>query len=57
MVKEKKLNQQIDKLTYFTIFYEFLILGCTSFGCPIAHICFFREHFVNKIKWIDDKNF
>ncbi len=57
MVKEKKLNQQIDKVTYFTIFFEFLKLGCTSFGGPIAHISFFREHFVNKIKWIDDKNF
>ena len=32
-------------------------MGCTSFGGPIAHIGFFREHFVNKIKWIDDKNF
>ena len=50
MVKEKKLNQQIDKVTYFTIFFEFLKLGCTSFGGPIAHIGFFREHFVNKKK-------
>ena len=53
MVKEKKLNQQIDKVTYFNIFFEFLKLGCTSFGGPIAHIGFFREHFVNKIKWIE----
>ena len=45
MVKEKKLNQQLDKITYLTIFFEFLKLGCTSFGGPIAHIGFFREHF------------
>ena len=32
-------------------------MGCTSFGGPIAHIGFFREHFVNKKKWMDDKNF
>ena len=57
MAKQKKLNQQLDNVTYFIIFFEFLKLGCTSFGGPIAHIGFFREHFVNKIKWVDDKNF
>ena len=57
MIKNKKLNKQLNKVTFFIIFYEFLKLGCTSFGGPIAHIGFFREHFVNKKKWIDDKNF
>ena len=57
MAKHKKLNEQLDDITYFIIFFEFLKLGCTSFGGPIAHIGFFREHFVNKKKWIDDKNF
>ncbi len=57
MTKYKKLNQQLDEVTYFTIFFEFLKLGCTSFGGPIAHIGFFREHFVNKKNWMDDKNF
>ena len=57
MIKNKKLNKQFNKVTFFIIFYEFLKLGCTSFGGPIAHIGFFREHFVNKKKWIDDKNF
>lgn len=57
MIKNKKLNKQLNKVTFFIIFYEFLKLGCTSFGGPIAHIGFFREHFVNKKKWIDDKSF
>ena len=57
MTKHKKLNEQLNEVTYFMIFFEFLKLGCTSFGGPIAHIGFFREHFVNKKKWIDDKNF
>ena len=57
MAKHKKLNEQLDYITNFIIFFEFLKLGCTSFGGPIAHIGFFREHFVNKKKWIDDKSF
>ena len=57
MGKHKKLNEQLDYITNFIIFFEFLKLGCTSFGGPIAHIGFFREHFVNKKKWIDDKSF
>ena len=57
MTKQKKLNEQLNEVTYFTIFFEFLKLGFTSFGGPIAHIGFFREHFVNKKKWMDDKNF
>ena len=48
MVKYKKLNEQLDKITYFVIFLEFLKLGCTSFGGPVAHIGFFRDHFVKK---------
>ena len=57
MVKQKKLNQQIDKITLICIFLEFLKLGLTSFGGPIAHIGFFREHFVKNKKWLDDKIF
>ena len=57
MVKYKKLNEQLDKITYFVIFFEFLKLGCTSFGGPVAHIGFFRDHFVKKKKWIDEKSF
>ena len=37
------------------IFIVFLKLGCTSFGGPVAHIGFFRDEFVVKRRWIDDK--
>ena len=57
MVKQKKLNEHLNKITSRDIFFEFLKLGLTSFGGPIAHIGFFREHFVNKKKWIDEKSF
>jgi chromate transporter len=38
-----------------TVFAVFLRLGLTSFGGPIAHLGYFREEFVNRRKWIDDK--
>lgn len=39
------------------IFLVFLKLGCTSFGGPVAHIGFFRNEFVVKRQWLDDKVF
>ena len=32
-----------------------LVLGLTSFGGPAAHIGYFREEYVKKKKWLDDK--
>lgn len=37
------------------IFTTFLKLGLTSFGGPIAHLGYFREEFVVRRKWIDDR--
>jgi chromate transporter len=37
------------------IFAAFLKLGCTSFGGPIAHLGYFREEFVARRKWLDDR--
>ncbi|HTP95134.1 MAG TPA: chromate efflux transporter [Burkholderiales bacterium] len=38
-----------------TVFKAFLKLGLTSFGGPIAHIGYFRDEFVERRKWIDDR--
>ena len=38
-----------------TVFMAFLKLGLTSFGGPIAHIGYFREEFVVRRKWLDDR--
>ena len=57
MKKKKKINNQKEKTSLFLIFFEFLMLGLTSFGCPIAHIAFFRENFVIKKKWFDEKTY
>ena len=37
------------------VFLIFLRLGCTSFGGPIAHLGYFRDEFVGRRKWIDER--
>jgi chromate transporter len=37
------------------VFKTFLKLGLTSFGGPIAHLGYFREEFVVRKKWVDDR--
>ncbi|MFC0212233.1 chromate transporter [Paenibacillus chartarius] len=34
-----------------------LMLGLTSFGGPIAHLGYFREEYVNRRKWLDEKSY
>jgi chromate transporter len=37
------------------VFLVFLRLGLTSFGGPIAHLGYFREEFVARRKWLDER--
>jgi len=37
------------------IFLIFLRLGCTSFGGPVAHLGYFRDEFVGRRKWIEER--
>ena len=37
------------------IFRTSLLLGLTTFGGPAAHIGYFRDEYVKKKKWLDDK--
>lgn len=39
------------------VFREFLRLGLTSFGGPVAHIGYFRDRFVNRLNWLDEASF
>ncbi|WP_415901543.1 chromate efflux transporter [Neptuniibacter sp. QD29_5] len=41
----------MDKV--WEVFWRFLLLGCTSFGGPAAHIGYFQKAFVQEKKWID----
>ncbi len=39
------------------VFLAFLKLGLTSFGGPVAHLGYFREEFVERRGWLDDKSY
>lgn len=41
----------------FTIFKTFFWPGWFSFGGPAAHIGYFRQTFVEKLKWLDDSEY
>lgn len=43
-----------DRAGLFRIFRDFLVLGCTSFGGPAAHLGYFRQAFVERRQWLDD---
>jgi len=40
-----------------SVFLAFLKLGLTSFGGPIAHLGYFREAFVVRRRWIDERSY
>ena len=40
-----------------TVFLAFLALGLTSFGGPVAHIGYFREAFVVRRRWMDERGY
>jgi chromate transporter len=44
-------------LKSFEVFWQFLILGCISFGGPAAHIGYFRKQFVERLNWVNDKEY
>lgn len=39
----------------WAIFLIFVRLGLTSFGGPVAHLAFFRDEFVNRRRWLDER--
>jgi len=41
----------------FDIFIKFLLLGCTSFGGPAAHIGYFQTAFVQRYQWLSQQEF
>lgn len=43
--------------SYLQIFIEFLKLGCTAFGGPAAHLIFFHQQFVQRLKWLNEQQY
>jgi chromate transporter len=44
-----------DKVPVGQVLAAFLRLGLTSFGGPVAHLGYFREAFVVRRKWLDER--
>ncbi len=44
-----------DQSSVITVFLTFLRLGLTSFGGPVAHLGYFRDEFVVRRKWLDER--
>ena len=42
-------------MTAWTVFTTFLLLGCTSFGGPVAHIGYFRALLVARRGWLSER--
>ncbi|MDN3496307.1 chromate efflux transporter [Planococcus sp. APC 4015] len=43
--------------TVWEVFRVFLKLGSTSFGGPIAHLGYFRTEFVDRRRWMEDREY
>jgi len=41
----------------FEVLVTFLRLGCTSFGGPVAHLGYFREHLVERRGWLRESSY
>jgi chromate transporter len=39
------------------VFWEFLWLGCVSFGGPAAHVGYFHRRFVVRLGWLDEATY
>ena len=45
----------MKRVTVAEVFLAFLQLGFTSFGGPVAHLGYFREAFVARRRWMDER--
>lgn len=52
---ENSLQDSQSRSSAAEVFVVFLRLGLTSFGGPVAHLGFFREEFVARRKWLDER--
>ncbi|GEL76922.1 chromate efflux transporter [Tenuibacillus multivorans] len=51
MSKQKKFQNLLEILLTSTK------LGLTSFGGPVAHLAYFKDEYIDRRKWLDDKTY
>jgi chromate transporter len=57
MTEVADTGQKATAGSWTEVLAVFLRLGLTSFGGPIAHLGYFREEFVAKRRWLDDRTY
>jgi chromate transporter len=53
--EEGSSGRSMDRQPVASVFLAFMQLGLTSFGGPIAHLGYFREAFVVRRRWLDER--
>ena len=53
----KASEERPARNSFVEVLLVFLRLGLTSFGGPIAHLGYFRDEFVTRRRWIDEKGY
>jgi chromate transporter len=56
-VQDDHAPKQIERGPALEVLSIFVRLGFTSFGGPVAHLGYFREEFVERRKWIDERTY
>ncbi|WP_164669365.1 chromate efflux transporter [Virgibacillus doumboii] len=55
------MDKQNNNKSSFKILLEILFastkLGLTSFGGPVAHLAYFKDEYIDRRKWLDDKTY
>lgn len=55
------MEKQFNNRSSFRILLEILFastkLGLTSFGGPVAHLAYFKDEYVDRRRWLDDKTY
>ncbi|WP_133597577.1 chromate efflux transporter [Tepidicella xavieri] len=46
-----------EQFSAWAVFWAFLRLGLTAFGGPVAHLAYFREEFVIRRRWLDERSY
>jgi len=57
MTVEINAEGKAGRASPFAVFLVFLRLGLTSFGGPVAHLGYFREEFVARRRWLDERSY
>jgi chromate transporter len=55
--EESPAVHEAPKGTWLEVLSVFVRLGLTSFGGPVAHLGYFREEFVTRRRWLDDRSY